>query len=57
MVVAPAGRAMSCCCFFLFGGTKANCLLTPYLGVGYITPTKHVTLNFTSLVSLIQVSV
>ena len=28
-----------------------------YLGVGYITQTKHVTPNFTSLVSLTQVSV
>ena len=25
---------------------------TPYLGVGYITPTKHLTPNFTLLVSL-----
>ena len=28
-----------------------------YLGVGYITPTKHLTLNFTSLGSLTPVSV
>ena len=46
--------------FFVGSPNRVNLLLfsnPSYLGVMYITPTKHYTPNFTSLVSLMQVSV